>query len=79
MIIKVNYEDRGKHIFGRVFMGPHIDGLTLCGGLMFKESEFKAYRKVLEDGALLSKDIQVQFKDATGGSERRLPKIKGID
>lgn len=76
MIVKVKYESRGRHTFGRIFMGPDPDGLTLCGPLMFKASEFQAYRKLLEDGALLSNGIKVIFEDVTDGSGSRNPKIR---
>jgi hypothetical protein len=76
MIQKVMYETRGNHTFARIFMGASSDELTLCGNLMFKDPEFKAYRKLLEDGALLSKDVKVMFVDAAGGSSSVLPRVK---
>jgi hypothetical protein len=77
MIMNVTYETRGNHTFARVFMGDDQNALTICGNLMFKEPEFKVYRKLLEDGVLLSKDVKVMFLDAAGGSSSVIPKVKG--
>jgi hypothetical protein len=76
MITKVVYEARDKHTFARIFMGSEDGALTICGNLMFKETEFLAYRKLLEDGALLSKDMKVVFMDGAGGSSSVIPKVR---
>lgn len=76
MIKKVMYETRGKHTFARISMGASIDEMTPCGSLMFKDTEFKVYRKLLEDGALLSPDVRVIFIDSSHGSTSVLPKVK---
>lgn len=76
MITKVVYEAQGNHTFARVFMGPEEGALTICGNLMFRQAEFQAYRKLLEDGALLSPEVKVVFLDGTGGSSSVIPKVK---
>jgi hypothetical protein len=76
MIKKVMYEIRGKHVFARVFMGVNPEEMTICGILMFKDVEFKAYRKVLEDGARVSSDLKVIFVDALNESNSRIPIVK---
>ena len=76
MILHVMYESRGNHTFSRIFMGSDENQLTICGNLMFREPEFKVYRKLLEDGVLLQPGVKISFFDVGGGSSSVIPKVK---
>lgn len=77
MIIKLKYELREKHVHARVFMGPETSHLTLCGNLMFNQSEFDVFKQCLHDGSMLVKGAEVILSDATdGGSSSSFPKVQ---
>ena len=76
MIIKVKYEVRDKYVHARIFTGPHLDYLTLCGNLMFKSDEFETFRRCLKDGSMLVKGAEVIIIDVTGGSSSSFPRVQ---
>lgn len=75
MIVKVKYETRDKHVHARVFMGPELTQLTMCGSLVFKHPEFDIWIRCLKDGSLLVKGAEVIVVDASDGSSSSMPKI----
>jgi len=76
MIIKVKYELGEKHVQARVFMGPELNHLSLCGTLMFNQAEFAVFKQCLHDGSMLVKGAEVILSDSTGGSSSSFPKIQ---
>ena len=76
MITRVKYEVGEKSIHARVFMGPEMTHMVMCGNLMFSHEEFKIFRSLLEDGSLLVKGTEVIFTDSTGGSSSSFPKVQ---
>lgn len=76
MITRVKYEVGEKSIHARVFMGPEMAHVVMCGNLMFSHEEFKIFRSLLEDGSLLVKGTEVIFSDSTGGSSSSFPKVQ---
>lgn len=76
MIIKVKYEQAATHVTARIFMGPELTQLTLCGTLMFTNQEFLEYVDVLKNGSILVKGSDVYVVDASDGSSGTLPKIR---
>lgn len=76
MIVKVKYEVGEKSVHTRLFMGPELMHMVMCGNLMFNPEEFKVFKKLLEDGSLLVKGTEVIFSDSTGGSSSSMPKVQ---
>lgn len=76
MIIKMKYEVRDKHVHVRIFMGPEIHHMTLCGSLMFNLEEFDIFNRCLKDGSLLVRGAEVVMSDSSDGSSSSFPKIQ---
>ena len=54
MITKLKYEVQEKQIHVRLFMGPETNQLIMCGSLMFQPAQFELFRRLLQDGSLLT-------------------------
>lgn len=76
MIVKVKYEVSEKSVHARIFMGPELTHMGMCGSLIFNPEEFSIFRRLLEDGSLLVKGSEVIFSDSTGGSSSSFPKVQ---
>lgn len=76
MIIKMKYEVRDKHVHVRIFMGPELHHLTICGNLMFNQAEFDVFSRCIKDGSLLVKGSEVIISDSSDGSSSSFPKIQ---
>jgi len=78
VIIKIKYEarDNNKHVHARIFMGPDLSQLTMCGSLIFKSSEFDVFNRCLKDGSLLVKGAEVVLVDTADGSSSSFPKVR---
>ena len=76
MIIKIKYDVRDNHVHVRLFMGPEVNHISMCGSLMFTQAEFDTFIQTLKDGSLLAKGLEVIMSKSTDDSSTSFPKIQ---